>query len=144
MHSREETGGWVGGQEEMTGWRVGWGATFKNISNCRTQGRATAVQQHTFDFSYFCCFFHNVQSLPYKLMTKTLLQLKHKKTRWFSHCHFSPCVCQQSCFLSEGYLTYYQHYMLVSGVSEKPGNRIPASENNYTELSHLQGLPLVG
>lgn len=56
----ERRPGWVGGQEEMMRWRVGWGAKFKNISDCRTQGWATAVHQHTFNFSYFCCFFHNV------------------------------------------------------------------------------------
>lgn len=56
---RRQGAGWEG-KEEMTGRRVGCGAKFKNISNCQMQGWAAAVQQHTFNFSYFCCFFHNV------------------------------------------------------------------------------------
>lgn len=57
---RRQGVGWEGGQEEMMRRRVGWGAKFKNISDCRMQGWATAVQKHTFNFSYFCCFFHNI------------------------------------------------------------------------------------
>lgn len=80
--------GWEGKRR----WRGrGW-AGVQSLKISQTDGRkgwATAAQQeHTFDFSYFCCFFHNVWSLPYKLMTKTLLQLRHKKTRRFCHGDF--------------------------------------------------------
>lgn len=46
------------------GWGGGGVAKFKNISRCRTERRAGPRQlgQHTFDFSYSCCFFHNIQS----------------------------------------------------------------------------------
>lgn len=59
LYSREETrlGGRAREDDEVEG-GLGW--RFKNISDCWTQGWATAVQQHTFYFSYFCCFFHNV------------------------------------------------------------------------------------
>lgn len=38
----EQTGGCVGGQEDMTRLRVGWGATFKNISNTRLANSSPA------------------------------------------------------------------------------------------------------
>ena len=81
----------VGGRAKRR-WRGGGWAGVQSLKISQTDGRkgwATAAQQeHTFDFSYFCCFFHNVWSLPYKLMTKTLLQLRHKKTRRFCHGNF--------------------------------------------------------
>lgn len=55
LHSTKETGGWLGGQEEMTRWRVG-SCKFKNISDCRTQGWATAVHQHTLISAIFVAF----------------------------------------------------------------------------------------
>ena len=73
LHSSEETGGWVRGQEAMRRWRVGCWVKFKNISDCQTLCWVTAVQQHTFNFIYICCFFHNISNLPYKLMTKMVL-----------------------------------------------------------------------
>lgn len=72
---RQRGGGWAGV------------AKFKNISGCRTLGWATALQRHTFDFSYFGCFFH-IWGLPYKLMTKEVIQTRQEKTRWLHHRHF--------------------------------------------------------
>lgn len=130
-----ETGVWVGGQEEMMRRRVGWGAKFKNISDCRTQGWATAVQQHTYNFSYFCCFFHNIWSLPYKLMTKKVLQLRHKKTRWFCHSNFPSrlpaglhSVKKRTRFFMKIIPGSLGH-RLAKG---KPGDQAPVSENNHT------------
>lgn len=49
-------GGRAGGRRRGGGWAGV--AKFKNISGCRTRGWAAALQRHTFDFSYFGCFFH--------------------------------------------------------------------------------------
>lgn len=72
---RRRGGGWAGV------------AKFKNISGCRTRGWATALQRHTFDFSYFGCFFH-IWGLPYKLMTKEVIQTRQEKTRWLHRRYF--------------------------------------------------------
>lgn len=59
---REGRGRWWGG---------GWAGSqsLKISQTAETQGWPAEVRRHTFSFSYFCCFFHNIQSLPYKLMT---------------------------------------------------------------------------
>lgn len=107
--------------------------------------KATAVHQHTFNFSYFCCFFHNVWSLPYKLMTKTVLQLRQKKTHTGSVTTNFPRVCQRGCFLSEAHSACYQNYSWVSGghrlAMGNLGDQLAVSENDHADEVLLSKTP---
>lgn len=71
---------WQDGEDLETGsgqegrgrwWGGGWAGSqsLKISQTAETQGWPTEVRRHTFNFSYFCCFFHNIRSLPYKPMT---------------------------------------------------------------------------
>lgn len=90
--------GWEGKRR----WRGGGGwagmQSLKISQAAEREAGPQAVQRHTFTFCYFCCFFHNVWSLPYKLMTRKVLQLRHKKTHWSCQCNFPSTFAKGAVF----------------------------------------------
>lgn len=86
LHSRDETGGWVGGQ--MTMWRVGQGVSLKISQTAEHKAWPQQSSSIPSISSIFVAFSIMSECLPYKLMTKKVLELRLKKTYCFCHSNF--------------------------------------------------------
>lgn len=128
--------GWEGKKR----WRGGGWAGVQSLKISQTAERKAGPQQsrqHTFSFSYFCCFFHNIWSLPYKLMTTKVLKLRHKKTRQVCHSNF-PSRLPAALLSVKSALNFYRHNLWVFRSQVSKGKRLL---HLHLRNSHIAAVP---